>query len=203
MKIAEAIKRGEAELIRADSHLGELIKAQRPIVRTPRTDYFASLARAIIGQQVSVAAATAIYDRLEVATRMQPEQVLYLTEEQVRRIGLSRQKATYLRDLARHFVEQPTAYSHLGQATDEEVVAELTTVKGIGTWTAQMFLMFTLARLDVFAPGDAGLQRAMCQLYEWDAVPPPATLESVAETWRPYRTVACWHLWASLSNTPA
>src|SRR5690606_14972068 len=108
----------------------------------------------------------------------------------IKAIGLSRQKASYIRDLAQHFVENPSVYTHLEKMSDEEVIAELTAVKGIGVWTAQMFLMFTLSRPDVFAPDDAGLQRAILQLYKWDALPPKKELVIVAEQWKPYRTVA-------------
>jgi len=104
--------------------------------------------------------------------------------------------------LAQHFVANPRVYDHLDQLSDDEVIAELTAIKGIGVWTAQMFLMFTLLRPDVFAPDDIGLQRAMKLLYGWEAIPPKRELEAFAERWRPYRTVASWHLWESLNNTP-
>ncbi len=87
--------------------------------------------------------------------------------------------------------------------SDDDVIAELTAVKGIGTWTAQMFLMFSLNRIDIFAPDDAGLQRAMMQLYKWDTLPPKKVLVVIAEKWQPYRTIACMHLWHSLDNAPA
>ena len=188
----------EKELIKLDPKLGELIKLQTPIVHKPKTNYFHSLCRSIVGQQVSVAAATTIFGRLESATGIDPAKIAKLSEEQIKAIGLSRQKAGYLRDLAQHFVDNPEVYNHLGQLPDEEVIADLTAVKGIGTWTAQMFLMFTLVRLDVFAPDDIGLQRAMKELYGWKTTPSYKKLEKTAEQWRPYRTVACWHLWASL-----
>ena len=131
-----------------------------------------------------------------------PATVASLSAEAMRPIGLSRQKAGYLQDLARHFTDNPTLYNHLENQTDEQVIAELTAVKGIGEWTAQMFLMFTLARPDVFAPDDAGLQRAMMRLYGWATLPSRAERIRVAEAWRPYRTIACLHLWQSLDNDP-
>ena len=198
MKIDQQILLAEKELIKLDPKLGELIKLQTPIVHKPKTNYFHSLCRSIVGQQVSVAAATTIFGRLESATGIDPAKIAKLSEEQIKAIGLSRQKAGYLRDLAQHFVDNPEVYNHLGQLPDEEVIADLTAVKGIGTWTAQMFLMFTLVRLDVFAPDDIGLQRAMKELYGWKTTPSYKKLEKTAEQWRPYRTVACWHLWASL-----
>jgi DNA-3-methyladenine glycosylase II len=197
-KIAEA----EAELPKLDARLGELIELQKPLLHQPRTNYFFSLCRSIVGQQVSVAAAATIFGRLEAATGLDPKKAVTLTEEQIKAIGLSRQKAGYIKDLAQHFVDNPDVYNHLGKLSDEEVIADLTAVKGIGVWTAQMFLMFTLVRLDVFAPDDVGIQRAMMRLYGWKSQPKKDKLEKTAERWRPYRTVACWHLWQSLDNTP-
>lgn len=202
MDIETKIKRAERELQKLDPKLGELIELQKPLIYKPRTNYFFSLCRSIIGQQVSVAAAATIFGRLEAATDIDPKKVAVLKQKQIKTIGLSRQKAGYIKDLAQHFVDNPEVYNHLGQLSDEEVVADLTAVKGIGEWTAQMFSMFTLVRLDVFAPDDIGLQRAMKQLYGWKAAPNREKLEKTAAKWRPYRTVACWHLWQSLHNTP-
>lgn len=199
----DAIRIAETTLIEADPLLGALIKTQRLAPTELRGGYFASLARSIIGQQVSVAAARAIALRFSDQTAMEPARVAALTDDETRAIGLSKQKAGYIRDLAQHFVTNPAVYNHLETISDDEVIAELTAVKGIGIWTAQMFLMFTLGRPDVFAPDDAGLQRAMLQLYKWDALPPKKELAHVAEKWRPYRTVASLHLWHSLDNAPA
>lgn len=192
----------EAYLVQADPLLGELIKTQTITLSEPRTDYFASLARSIIGQQVSVAAARTIAGRFEAHTNYSPVKTVQLDEDTIRAIGLSRQKARYIHDLAHHFVDNPAVYNHLDALSDDEVITDLTAVRGIGTWTAQMFLMFTLERPDIFAPDDAGLQRAMMQLYKWDVLPPKKDLITTANTWQPYRTIACLHLWHSLDNTP-
>lgn len=197
------IRMAEAALIKADPFLGSLIEVQRLSVAEPRTDYFASLARSIISQQVSVAAAATIARRFAEQTNMEAAHAAALTDEQVKLIGLSKQKASYIRDLARHFTENPAIYDHLETLSDDEVIAELTAVKGIGAWTAQMFLMFTLGRPDIFAPDDVGLQRAMIRLYNWDTLPSKKELIAAAEKWQPYRTVACLHLWHSLDNVPA
>jgi DNA-3-methyladenine glycosylase II len=196
------LKKAEQALTSQDPVLGALIATQTLEPREPRADYFQSLCRAIIGQQVSVAAATAIFTRFKTATNLEPQAVLRLTEADTKAIGLSRQKTTYITDLAHHFVENPDIYNHLETQTDEAVIAGLTAVKGIGTWTAQMFLMFTLNRPDVFAPDDAGLQRAMLRLYGWSTLPPKTELVAHADIWKPYRTVASLHLWHSLNNTP-
>jgi DNA-3-methyladenine glycosylase II len=192
----------ESKLKELDPKLGELIELQGPIEREPRSDYFFSLIRSIISQQVSVASAAAIFSRFETATKMDPNIVMSKSDEELRAVGLSHQKTGYVRDLAAHFVADPQVYDHLGELPDDDVAAELIKVKGVGPWTAQMFLMFTLSRPDVFAPDDVGLQRAMKQLYGWTEVPPKEKLTQTADKWRPYRTIACWHLWESLHNAP-
>src|SRR3990167_6103171 len=143
MSIEQQILLAEKELIKLDPVLGELIKLQSPLVHKPRTNYFFSLCRSIVGQQVSVAAAATIFGRLETVTKLEPQKVVALSEKQIKQIGLSRQKAGYIKDLAWHFIANPDVYNHLGQLSEEEVIADLTAVKGIGVWTAQMFLMFT------------------------------------------------------------
>ncbi len=203
MDIENHIHLAEIKLSELDPQLGVLIGAQSPITLRPQGGDFFSLCRSIIAQQVSVASASAIFGRLEASTELAPAAVAGLTDEATRTIGLSRQKTAYIRDLARHFLENPGIYTHLNRNSDEDVIAELTIIKGIGVWTAQMFLMFTLRRPDVFAPDDIGLQRAMKQLYGWDSVPNTRVLAATAERWRPYRTVASLHLWASIENAPA
>lgn len=198
----EIIKQAETALAQADPMLGALITTQQLTISEPRTDYFSSLTRSIISQQVSVAAASTIARRFTEQTAMEPARTASLTEEQIKAIGLSRQKAGYIRDLAEHFIQNPAAYNRLESMSDDEVITELTAVKGIGVWTAQMFLISTLGRLDVFAPDDIGLQRAMSRLYGWATLPPKKELAVIAEKWQPYRTIASLHLWYSLDNAP-
>lgn len=197
------IETAEKALAKQDPVLGELIKRQKLVFPEPRTDYFMSLCRSIIGQQISVAAALAIFKRFEAATGFKPQRVLELSPEDIKLIGLSKQKANYIGDLARHFVNDPEVYNHLEQQSDEQVIAELTEIKGIGKWTAQAFLIFTLSRPDVFMPDDVGLQRAIIKLYNLESLPPKKELETLAAKWKPYRTIASLHLWRSLDNTPA
>jgi DNA-3-methyladenine glycosylase II len=199
---SKTITEGERFLAGADPALGKLIAAHGSVVREPRYDYFASLARAIIGQQLSVKAAASIFARFEELTSLKPESVVALSEDDVKAIGLSRPKARYIQDLAQHFVDDSAVYNHLGTLSDDDVIRELTAVKGIGAWTAQMFLMFTLVRPDVFAPDDLGLQKAVKQLYDLESIPPRSELETIAERWKPYRTIASWHLWRMLDNEP-
>lgn len=196
------IKQGETILAQRDPVLADLFTRQSIEERPRRTNYFASLTHSIIGQQVSVAAARAITARFDEHTGLQPEKVAALTEEECKIIGLSRQKAGYLRDLGAHFAENPTIYDHLDTLSDEEVIRDLTAVKGIGVWTAQMFLLFTLGRPDIFAPDDVGLQQALVRLYEWETVPPKRELAAFAEAWSPYRSIVSLHLWHSLDNEP-
>jgi DNA-3-methyladenine glycosylase II len=199
----ELIAKAEAELPRLDPKLGALIKAQGHLDRLREGPYFSNLTRSIVSQQISVAASASILARVQDATGLDPHKVIALSPEELRSFGLSRGKAGYIQDLAAHFVEDPAIYDHLDQLPDDKVISELVAVKGIGVWTAQMFLMFTLGRLDVFAPDDVGLQRAIVRLYGLPETPRKAGLEALAAVWRPYRTVACWHLWHSLDNTPA
>jgi DNA-3-methyladenine glycosylase II len=198
----EQIQQAEEALIKADPKLGLIISQQtlKPIV--DRSDYFTSLCRSIVGQQVSVAAARAIYSRLEDMTSMVPVTVAALTPEDAKVVGLSKQKMTYIKDLAQHFVVNPNIYNHLESLDDEQIIAELTKVKGIGPWTAQMFLMSTLGRLNVFAPDDVGLQKAIMKIYGYDVLPAKQDLMKLAEKWSPYKTIASLHLWHSLDNSP-
>lgn len=198
----DAIKKAEKELINLDPVLGKLIKKQALPPFTPKQDYFAALCSSIVSQQVSVAAARTIFGRLKEKTNLDPKAVVSLIDADIKTIGLSRQKSRYIRDLAQHFVAEPDIYNHLDKQNDNQVIAELTQVVGIGTWTAQMFLIFTLGRPDVFAPDDVGLQRAMMHLYGWEKLPPKKELIEIAERWRPYRSVASLHLWQSLNNKP-
>lgn len=196
------IANAEEKLKNLDPLLGEIIVAQQPIIREPQTDYFYFLVRAIVSQQVSVAAAKSIFNKLKTATDLNCAFMASMPDQAYRECGISRQKAGYMRDLAQHFVDDPKVFNHLNKLSDEEVIKELTGVKGIGVWTAQIFLMAALVRLDIFAPDDIGLQRAIKKLYGWSEVTPKSELEQIAARWQPYRSVACWHLWESLSNDP-
>ncbi len=198
----EAIKQAEAALIKQDPILGKLITSQKLEPLTPKTDYFHALASSIISQQISTKAAAAIFQRFKDATGLKPAKAAALGPEDIKAIGLSQQKANYIGDLARHFINDPKVYNHLDRQTDEQVIAELTEIKGIGTWTAQMFCIFTLGRPDVFAPDDRGLQLGLMKLYGLDTLPPKAELDTLAEKWAPYRSVASLHLWHSLDNKP-
>ena len=184
--------------------LKRIIDAHGPYRPNRPADPFTALVRSIMGQQLSVKAAATIYGRLleRAGGELSAETLNAIPDEDFRACGVSRQKLGYLRDLSRHFVESPETFSRLPELSDEEVIKALTAVKGIGVWTAQMFLMFTLHRPDVFAPDDVGLQNAMKRWYDWETPPDKKALVAKAEDWAPWRTVACWYLWQSLDNEP-
>lgn len=185
-----------------DPVLGAVIEANGAIELDPPSGFFEALTRSIISQQISVKAAAKIYARFCNVTNLQPEKVLTIDETMQKEIGLSGQKLRYLQDLALHFVEDSAVFNHLENLSDNDVITELTRVKGIGVWTAQMFLIFTLHRPDVFAPDDRGLQLAIQKLYELPSVPKRTELDTFAEKWAPYRSTASLHLWRTLNNTP-
>lgn len=169
-------------------------------------ELYGALVRSIAGQQLSVKAAAAIWrkllDRFDGQTP-KPEQVLADDPEELRAAaGFSRAKVSYLRSLAEHVLANDLRLDRFGDLADEEAIAELTAVKGIGEWTAHMFLMFTLHRPDVLAVGDLGVRNAAARAYELPGPPAPAELTALAEPWRPHRTRACLYLWRSLQNMP-
>ncbi|MDQ2973097.1 MAG: DNA-3-methyladenine glycosylase [bacterium] len=195
------LTRDELKLINLDSDLAELIKSHGSIVHETRKDYYVSLARSIIGQQISVKAAAKIFERFKRVTKLSPVLAQNLSEAEIKEIGLSGQKVRYIRDLSEHFVKDSAVFNHLDGHSDDDVVSELTKIKGVGLWTAQMFMMFTLGRPDVFAPDDRGLQLAVKKLYGLPEVPNRSELIFISQKWKPYRTAASYHLWRSLDNT--
>ncbi len=189
----------ERYLLENNKLLAPVVEKNGTICRTPRKDYYAELCDAIISQQISIKASATIVARFMNASNGDPRYVIDTTDETLRDLGISPQKMKYLRDLARHFTDNPKVFDHLEKLDDEAVIDELTNIKGIGRWTAEMFLMFTLVRPDVFACDDLGLQKAVQQLFKLPTKPTPHRLSEIAEQWRPYRTTAAWHLWQSLS----
>ncbi len=169
-------------------------------------DHYGALVRSIVGQQLSTRAARAIYARLTErfgGRTPTPQKVLDDDPDELRAAaGLSHAKVRYLRSLAEHVIDGRLELEKLDALSDQEIIAELTAVKGIGTWSAHMFLMFHLQRPDVLPTGDLGIRRAVMLAYGLAALPDPASLERIAEPWRPYRTLACRYLWRSLSATP-
>jgi DNA-3-methyladenine glycosylase II len=203
--------RGLSHLRKSDPVLAELISAVGPLGdpragRPDQDDHYGALVRAIVGQQLSVSAARAIYGRLTARFDDQPptpEQILSDDPQELRAAaGLSRAKVSYLRSLAEHVISGELELERLDALSDEQAIGELVAVKGLGMWTAQMFLMFHLERPDVLPVGDLGIRRAIERAYGLDDLPDPPTSERIAEPWRPYRTLACRYLWRSLQNEP-
>jgi DNA-3-methyladenine glycosylase II len=169
-------------------------------------DLYGALVRGIAGQQLSVLAARAIWRKLIArfdGRTPTPQEILDDDPEALRvAAGFSHAKVRYLRSLAEHVIAGDLALDRLAELPDDDVVRELTAVKGIGEWTAHMFLMFTLHRPDVLPTGDLGIRNAIQRAYELDAPPKPPVMKAIAEPWRPHRTRACRYLWRSLANQP-
>jgi DNA-3-methyladenine glycosylase II len=200
-----------SHLRNSDQTLCKLIDAVGPLPdprdgRPDPDDHYGALVRSIINQQLSVRAGAAIYRRLldRFGGRPPtPQQILADDPEELRQAaGLSRAKVGFLRSLAEHVLDGSIQLSELGELTDEQVIAELIAVKGLGVWTSHMFLMFHLERPDVLAVGDLGIRRAIERAYGFSELPDAETIERIAEPWRPYRTLACRYLWRSLDNEP-
>jgi DNA-3-methyladenine glycosylase II len=193
-------------LRRADPVLADLIRRVGPCRFEPRTDgtHFAALVRAIVYQQLSGKAAATIHSRLvTVLGGVTPEAVRAASDASLRTAGLSRQKTRYLRDLAEKAHAGELAVDRLHELDDVAVMESLCAVKGIGRWTAHMFLIFRLGRLDVLPELDLGVRKAVMQAFRMRALPSPQRLQRVAAAWQPYRTVASWYLWRSLELPPS
>ena len=168
-------------------------------------DAYGVLVRTIVGQQLSTKAARSIYNRLAAIFGDRPptpEELLAADEDELRAAGLSRPKIRYLRDLASHVLTGEVDFDSMHALSDEEVAARITAVKGLGQWSADMFLMFHLSRPDVLPVGDLGIRRAVERAYELPAMPDQDTLRMLAEPWRPHRTLASFYLWESLDAVP-
>jgi DNA-3-methyladenine glycosylase II len=203
--------KADRELMKADRRLKALMEEGGPIDprtdrRGSRPDPYEALARAIVGQQLSTKAAASIWSRLLEQFEGEtpdPEALLAREPGELRQAGLSRAKVGFLRDLAERVGDGRLDLGRLRKLSDEDVIAELIEVKGIGRWTAEMFLIFHLGRPDVAASGDLGIRRAVQITYGLDQLPGPDEMERIAEQWRPHRTLASLYLWRSLAATPA
>jgi DNA-3-methyladenine glycosylase II len=201
-----------AHLRAADPVLARLIErhgappAERDPSRPPPGEHYAALVRSIVGQQLSTTAARSIFRRLLAhfgGRAPSPAEILAADPDAMRvAAGLSRAKTGYLRSLAEHVVSGELELDRLDDLDDDAIVAELTAVRGIGEWSAHVFLMFQLERPDVLAVGDLGIRRAVQRAYALPALPGAAELTALAEPWRPWRTIACRVLWRSLDNVP-
>jgi DNA-3-methyladenine glycosylase II len=196
--------RAKRALARRDPVMAGIIRAHPRIGLRSRGDAFQTLARAIVGQQISVKAADSVWARLVAAAPgVTSAAVEALDFDRLRACGLSARKGEYLRDLARHFSDGTIHVHQWPEMDDAAVVAELVQVRGIGRWTAEMFLIFNLLRPDVLPVADLGLQKAVAGLYFChDGLAGPTIVHELAEAWKPWRSVATWYLWRSLDPLP-
>jgi DNA-3-methyladenine glycosylase II len=194
-----------------DHVLRRLIDERGPIDpatdrRGSRPNPYQALARAIVGQQLSTKAAGSIWARVTElfgGDTPSPAQLLEVDSQELRDAGLSWSKVGFLKDLAERVKDGRLDLERLSELSDEDVIAELTAIKGVGRWTAEMFLIFHLGRPDVVSTGDLGIRRATQVAYGLEDLPGPTDLDRIAEPWRPHRTLACLYLWRSLDNAPA
>lgn len=194
------MKEAIEHLRRSDPVLGGIIERVGEYAIRFRDPDFETLVKSIVYQQLSGRVASVIFGRLTAAGggRLTPENVLKMRPSRMRALGLSTQKTAYIRDLARHTREGRLIFEELSGVSDEEVIERLTQVKGIGVWTAHMFLIFALQRHDILPTGDLGIRNAMRKAYGLAELPTPAEMEAFAAKWRPYCSVASWYLWRSL-----
>jgi DNA-3-methyladenine glycosylase II len=195
--------RARRALARRDEVLAQIMRRHPRVHLVARGEPFMTLARAIVGQQISVKAAQSVWNRvLQVAPGMTPAEVLALTRPRLRACGLSDRKTQYIADLAQHFADGALHVQRWPQMDDESVIAELVAVRGIGRWTAEMFLIFNLLRPDVYPLGDLGLLKAVRLAYFKGRKVPLSRIRKLGLAWQPWRSVATWYLWRSLDPVP-
>jgi DNA-3-methyladenine glycosylase II len=193
-------------LKKSDPVLGAIIQRIGPYKIQYRDADFQSLVRSIVYQQLNGKAALTIFNRLAAAAKadpLTPESILKLRPAKMRALGLSKQKLTYIRELARLTRAGEVVFERLPEMDDAAIVETLTRVKGVGVWTVHMFLIFALRRPDVLPTGDLGIRAAIKKAYGLAELPKPGEMEQIAQPWRSWRSVACWYLWRSLDNVGA
>ena len=195
--------RAKRALARRDPVMAAIIRSRPKVFLMRRGEPFLTLARAICGQQISVKAAQSVWDRVVACCgEVTPENVLAKPRPRLRACGLSDRKTEYIADLAQHFADGRIHVHRWPRMSDEEIIAELVEVRGIGRWTAEMFLIFNLLRPDVFPLDDLGLQKAIRVSYFRKRAVSLKTVRQLGESWRPWRSVATWYLWRSLDPLP-
>jgi len=195
--------RAKRALARKDAVMAAIMRSRPKVHLVRRGEPFLTLARAICGQQISVKAAQSVWDRIVLCVgEVTPEKVLSKPRPQLRACGLSDRKTEYIADLAQHFADGSIHVHRWPAMSDEEIIAELVQVRGIGRWTAEMFLIFNLLRPDVFPLDDLGLQKSIRFSYFRKRPVSLRTMRKLGESWRPWRSVATWYLWRSLDPVP-
>lgn len=205
----QTLKAARAHLQTSDSLLAQVI-AEAPLPDiVPHKNYYQKLVESIISQQLSVKAAATILRRFielfDDENFPAPDQILAKTVDELRSVGLSRQKISYIQDIARRVIDGSVQFNHLDALSNEAIVSELTKIKGVGEWTVHMFLIFCMGRLDVLPTGDLGIKNAARTVYGLSEKPTAEVLQKIAidQCWHPYESVASWYLWYSLDNKPS
>ncbi len=203
MKKPHFWEKAKAQLIKKDARLGKIIKSYPRDFLFTKSDPYYTLARAIVGQQISVKAAQAVWNRFEKKIEsVTPNNTLSMHYMSLKSCGLSRQKIKYLRSLASAFISKELQILKSKSATDNEIIDKLIKVKGIGRWTAQMFLIFNLCRPDVFPEDDLGLLKGICICYNLEYPISKEYAVKISQKWKPWRSVATWYFWRSLDPIP-
>jgi DNA-3-methyladenine glycosylase II len=204
---SDQLKVGADHLASVDPILASVISRAPLPAFSPHKNYYQELVESIVSQQLSVKAAASILKRFKelfVADFPSPDDILTKDIETYRSVGLSRQKASYIRDLAEKVLDSTVKFDHLDSLSNQEVIEELIQIKGVGLWTVHMFLMFCMGRFDVLPTGDLGIRNGIQKLYELKERPGDVDIEKIAKKnkWHPYETIASWYIWHSLDNKP-
>jgi len=196
-------QKAKKTLSNKDKKLSKIIETYPNDFLYSKSDPFFTLARSIVGQQISVKAAQSVWGRLEIKVKkINPKVILRTHSSTLKSIGLSRQKVNYLKNLANAFIEKKIKVNMWNKMNDEEIVQDLIQIKGIGRWTAEMFLIFNLCRADIFPLDDIGMIKGLCKLYKISYPTEREIIIKIGDKWKPYRSVATWYLWRSLDPIP-
>jgi DNA-3-methyladenine glycosylase II len=207
MTFAEKLVKASEHLVHKDAKLARVIAGSGPCSIKPHKDHYGELVSNIVGQQLSTKAAYSIWQRVLTlfdGKMPTPEQLLKINDQKLRDVGLSWAKVRYVKDLAQHILDGRLDIEHVATMPNDQLIEQLAAVKGIGEWSAHMFMMFGLGRLDILPVGDLGIKKAIQKLYKLDALPSPEQIITIANKngWHPYESVASWYLWQSLDNNP-
>tara|TARA_B100000965_G_C19310406_1_gene634271 strand:+ start:53 stop:679 length:627 start_codon:yes stop_codon:yes gene_type:complete len=191
------------ELKKKDKKLGKIIDSYPEDFLFSKSDPFLTLARSIVGQQISVKAAQSVWDRLIFKIgKVSPKIIEEVHSNKLKSVGLSRQKVLYLKNLAHAFINKQLKVKSWNKMSDEDIINDLVKIKGIGRWTAEMFLIFNLCRADVYPLDDIGMIKGICKIYNYNYPIKRDKLILIGNKWKPYRSVATWYLWRSLDPIP-
>ena len=190
-------------LSKKDKRLGKIIKSYPKDFLFSKSDPFMTLARSIVGQQISVKAAQSVWDKLQKKLKViNPLNIKKTHSNSLKSVGLSRQKVLYLKNLSMAFINKEIKINRWDKMSDEDIIQDLIQIKGIGRWTAEMFLIFNLCRADIFPLDDIGMIKGLCKIYNLDYPVNREKVSEIGKKWKPYRSVATWYLWRSLDPIP-